>query len=211
MSPTAPPFEFRLAGLTLQAMQRTLAAAFADRENAPALCQELLARPEEARLAALADDETFVSPGAGRTLLDRAEALFRPHAEGPHEALHLCALAVAIGERLPKPWTGLERDSLLGRARSLEGEAHRQRGNLAAAREAQRRAFRHLNVLPPGFAERADFCRYLARLRRDQGRDDEALALLARALERFDSYPDRGKAKECRLELAAMHLADLET
>jgi tetratricopeptide (TPR) repeat protein len=202
------PFESQLAGLTLQAVQRNLAAAFADRENTAALFQELLARPRETRLEALESEEAFASPGLGHALLDRAEALLP---ENPREAGHLAALAAQIGSRLPAPWSLLDRESLQGRARSLEGEALRRQGGMAPARIAHRRAFRHLEVLPVGSVERADFCRYLARLRRDQGRDDEALALLARALERFASCCEPRRARECRLELAWMHLDDLET
>lgn len=200
-------FEGRLAGLAFQAMRRNLAAAFADRENAAALYRELLARPRESRLEAVESEEAFASPGLGHALLDRAEALL---AENPREAGHLASLAAQIGSRLPAPWTLLERESLQGRGRSLEGEALRRQGAVAPARIAQRRAFRHFEVLPVGCVERADFCRYLSRLRRDQGRDDEALALMARALERFESSAEPRRARECRLELAWMHLDDLE-
>jgi hypothetical protein len=206
--PAASAIELRLSGLAMAAMQRNLSAAFADRENAESLFRELLARPSEERFRAVAGDETFASPGLAHSLLDRAEALCP---ESPGEASHLAALALLIANRLPPPWTMLERESLAGRARCLEGEAKRRMGEIPAARVALRQSFRHFEALPVGCAERADFCRYLARLRRDQGRDDEALALMARAIERFDSLPERRRAAECRLELAWMHLDDLDS
>ena len=206
--PAASAIELRLAGLTVAVMQSNLAAAFADRENAESLYRELLARPVEVRFEAVASDETFASPGLAHGLLDRTEALC---AESPGEASHLAALALMIAGRLQRPWTLLERESLAGRARCLEGEARRRMGDIPAARSAQRQAFRHFEVLPVGCPERADFCRYLARLRRDQGRDDEALALMARAVGKFESLPESRRAEECRLELAWMHLDDLES
>jgi hypothetical protein len=201
-------FEHRLAGLTLAAMQRNLAAAFADRENAASLFRELLARDVDSRFEAVTSEEAFASPGLAHHLLDRAERLCP---ESPGAASHLAALAQAIASRLPPPWERLERETLAGRSLCLQGEGKRRMGNILAAGAAQRQALRHFEILPVGCAERADFCRYLARLRRDQGRDDEALALMARAVAKFDNLPKPGHAAECRLELAWMHLDDLET
>jgi hypothetical protein len=205
------PFERRLTARVADTLRHRLAASALDRENAPLLLRELLARPPGARREAVEGDEAFSSPALGHALLDRAEDRFE---SGPGEAAHLAGLAAAIGSRLPPPWTLLEGEALQGRARSVEGEALRRRGLLAEASRAHRLAFRHFETLPAGCAERAGYCRYLARLRRDQGRDDEALALMARALERYAALPEpraRRKAEGCRLELAWMHLDDLET
>lgn len=205
------PIELRLTARVSETLRQRLAASAADRENAGVLLRELLARAPEGRKEAAEREELFASLALGHALLERAESLFEG---GPVEAAHLAGLAATIGSRLAAPWTRLEREALQGRARSVEGEALRLRGRLAEARWAHRRAFRHFETLPVGCSERADFCRYLARLRRDQGRDDEALALMARALERHAAFRDpraRRRAQECRLELAWMHLEDLET
>lgn len=198
----------KLAGKALDVVRQRLASAAADRENAPSLYRELMDRPRSARVQAVEGDETFASPALARALLERAESVLEAD---PPEAERLADLAATIGGRLPAEWTQLEREGVQGEARSLQGEALRRIGHLEAAREALRLAFQHFETLPAGCVERAGFCRYLARLRREQGRDDEAVALLARAIERYERHRDGRRARRCRLELAWMHLEELET
>lgn len=200
---------FRLAVRAVDLYHDRLEADRKARGRAPRWLERLLAAPPEHRLEILKYVPPLASPALGHLLLDRAEASLPAV---PADAADLAGLALAIGRRLEKDWkVPSEIEALLGRASCVEGEACRLRGDLAGARWAHRRAFRHLEALPAGGPERADFCRTLARLRRDQGRDDEALALMARALDRFEAAEDRKRARECRLDLAWMHLDDLET
>jgi tetratricopeptide (TPR) repeat protein len=159
------------------------------------------------RQEAVEQNESFASPALGHRLLDRAESLLESN---PWEAESLAQLGLAIGRRLSEGRTSAtEADALLGRAWSLYGESFRQWGWLEPVPGAHRKAFRHIDPLPADCPERAGFCRYLSRFRRDQGRDDEALALLARALDLYEEAGDRQRAQGCRLELAWLYLDDL--
>lgn len=200
--------EGRTLGRAVAAMQERIGAAWADREKAEGLCAELLAHPAADRLTVLVGDARYSSPALAHRLLDEAEACAPAD---PKEADHLVALALVVARRLPLPWTGLEREALLGRSRSIEGEAWRVRGEFGKAEAAHQEALRHLDLLPPGSPERADFCRLLSRLRKDQSRDDEALALIARAAELFEDLPETRRVAECRLEQGWMLLGELES
>lgn len=69
-------------------------------------------------------------------------------------------------------------------------------------------ATRHLETLPLPSAARAEYRRLLAR--REQSRDGEALALIARASELYDDLGDLERMAACRLEQGSMLLGELE-
>ncbi len=88
-------------------------------------------------------------------------------------------------------------------------EVRRLEGRLDAAEEA-------LGAIPAQLAdchdlfERARLCRELGLLRRDQGRFEEALALLARACRLFARIEDRRREAEVQLERAELELEVFE-
>lgn len=195
------------AGRTVAALHQRLTLAWADRDQATALSAELLTQSPGMRSAAVASDPRFASPAVGSLLLGRAEAATR---DDPAETETLARLALEIADRLPVPWAGLEREALRGRGRMWIGESLRLRGDLLGAGGELSAAQRHLELLPIGSPERGDYCRLLARLRGDQGRDDEALALLGRAVEVFEDLPERARLAECRLEQGRLLLEAVE-
>jgi tetratricopeptide (TPR) repeat protein len=195
----------------LAAFESDQAAAARDRESAAMLLEALLAETEEKRPLLLVSDPHFASPHLGLLLI---EAAALQAAEAPREGEALADLARKVASRLEPPWSGSAKDTLAGRAAVWIAESRRVRGDLTGAEAAFEEAREHLEQLPPFTAERAELCHRLGRLRRDQGRDDEALAVLARALEVFESQPEAAGAEgaaECALDLGWMLLEELET
>jgi tetratricopeptide (TPR) repeat protein len=159
---------------------------------AEALARELLAMPDaEHRLEAVEREPRFWTFGLVEHLLEASTAA------GPDDAGRLPELALAIVRRLPANRYGetllVEQEIL---AWSLSAERHRRQGDLSAARESFRAAARRLTTEFLDGLERAIYCRYLARLRRDQDRPDEALALLQRAAELFETWGEPFTAGE---------------
>jgi hypothetical protein len=189
------------------AVRDHLMASRADQERAPRLLQELLALSPAERLAAVAADSAFRSLGLARCLVDRADEVCETN---PSEAEHLAALALEVAGRLTPVRDGFAREALLGEAHCREAEAWRVRGDLPRAAAALALAFERLEALPLDTPERAEYSFRLARLRRDQGYEDEAHALMAQAADRFDALPDLRRAAECRLELGWMRLEAIE-
>jgi tetratricopeptide (TPR) repeat protein len=195
------------AGRTVAALRQRLALTWADRDRAADLTAELLARPPEVRSALAACDQCFASPAVAGLLLGRAES---SAVDDPLATERFARLALEIADRLPVPWARLEREALLGRGRTWIGEALRLRGDLSGAGGELAAAHRHLELLPIGSPERGDYCRLLARLRGDEGRGDEALALLLRAAEVFEDLAERARLAECRLEQGRLLLDEVE-
>jgi len=195
--------EIRLARRILDTVEIRLQEQAADRKRAARLLPELLALPPAERGAAIAEQARFDSPGLAQRLLDLAEAA---SCEERGEAGDFVALAQQVVDRLSPRWGRAETAILQVRTLGLESEARRQQGRLAAAEVGLRQALDRLGLLPVGHAERAELCRLLARLRRDQEREDEAIALMALAAARYEALPDGRRAAGCRLELAWLHL-----
>jgi tetratricopeptide (TPR) repeat protein len=153
-------------------LPRLLAVQEADRREAEALCRELLAVAAAARPAALESARFHRSLLADR-LLERAQAALPAD---PAAAEELAALAGEVAGRLPEA-----DESAAGRVRASCWMAHARRlgGDPAGAEQALSEATMH--VLHAG--EQALLCRALALLRWEQGRLDEAAALLERAAE----------------------------
>lgn len=146
------------------------------RRKAEPLIAELLALPREERHARFDEHRRYRTFFVAWGLLERSW-----QAEDAAEAESLGRLAAAVAERLdgngPSPAT--EAGLAIG-AWCAVGEACRRLGRLEAAEDAFVRAVPHLEKsIDP--SENAEYCRWLARLRRDQRRFDEALALLERA------------------------------
>jgi tetratricopeptide (TPR) repeat protein len=159
--------------------RRAQTQAAEERERAKALLDELMRLPNaEERLETVEREPRFWTLGVVEHLLATAQPA------APASALHLAELALALVRRLtPQDYD----ESLLAEqevvAWSVQAEAHRRHGDFARAERAFRAAARRLASEPLDVPERAVFSRYLARLRLDQGWDDEALGLLQRAVD----------------------------
>lgn len=139
--------------------------------SAEALREELLAAATPEARHRLLGQERFHS-------LDLAELLLQRSAEAqlpsPEEALRLARLAGQLAPRLTPEEAA---SGFLARAQCLQGNAHRLNGDLELAAEA-------LVWAVPSLLEEADraaFSRGLGLVRWEQGRTDEALALLSHA------------------------------
>lgn len=166
---------------------------------------ELLARPPAERLALLRRE-----PRLGTWQV--AERLLRCAADAPAADP---ASALALAELAAEAVARLDREAHSeGLLRELEAEAHLR---LAEARriggglDDLDRADAHLRQAheiagPDPWPERGEFCRTLARLRQDQGRSDEALALFGRASDLLEDSGRTGEAIAARAEEGTLDL-----
>ncbi len=174
------------------------------RRKAEPLAAELLALPREERRAHFDQHRRYRTFFVAWELLEQSCRM-----EDPVESESLGRLAAAAAEKLDGhgPAAGMETDLAIG-AWCAIGEACRRQGLLEAAEEAFLRAVPHLEKsIDP--AESARYCRRLARLRRDQRRIDEAMALLERAVTLAGSAGQTRDQALTLADLAAIHL-DLE-
>jgi tetratricopeptide (TPR) repeat protein len=172
------------------------------REEARALLAELLALPEKDRQRRLRE-KRFQDPDLFDLLLETG------HAALPFEvqrAVDVMTLATSLGSRLRESGA-LREDEGLARALCLMGTAYRLRGDPAIAEAAFGQAAR-LAVSAP---ERGLFCRALALLRWDQGRSEEAIALLQQAGARFAAAGDAEEETVCRALLGLLQVEELHT
>ena len=166
---------------------RATAEVERDRAGAGALHGELMSLPVDQREQAIQDEPRLHSLGLARLLIAQGE---EAAAADPPRAEALARLALAIGE-----WLGARRfgASAVAEARAdawcLLGDARRRSGKDPEL--AFRAAARQLAAAPLESRARARLCYGLALLRRDQERTDEALALLARAVELCEQSDDR--------------------
>jgi hypothetical protein len=152
-----------------------------DRKAAPALFAELMATPAPERGGRLEADRRLASPGLAERLLAAAA---ESAADEPSAAEERSRLALAIADRIPVERFGaatIARLRVAGWARL--GEALRLQDDTKGAEAAFGAALAATEEVHVGTSERALYCHQLALLRRDQGRADEALGLLARAAE----------------------------
>jgi hypothetical protein len=163
---------------------------------------ELLALPPAERPARLRAE-----PRLGTWAV--AERLLRLAAEAPAAdpagALALAELAAEAAGRLApdRHSPGLLRE--LGAEAHLRlGEARRLAGRLDEAEAELRRA--DAAAGPDPWSARGEFCRALARLRQDQGRTDEALALFGRASDLLEDAGRTGEAIAARAEEGTLDL-----
>ena len=136
---------------------------------------ELMDRAPAGRLEGVATEERYQAPGLVDLCLYESWAA---QPGDPGQAEHLAVLGLTAAEAMTA--RGLEVEDLLARAHALRANARRLQGDEEEAEKGFREAARHL----PGSAvpgDRALVCQFLAQLRRDQGRLDEAAGLLWRA------------------------------
>ena len=174
------------------------------RRKAEPLVAELAALPREERHALFDQHRRYRTFFVAWQLLERSCRM-----EDAAESESLGRLAAAVAERLDGagPSAGMEVGLAIG-AWCAVGEACRRLGRLEEAEDAFLRAVRPLEKsIDP--AESAEYCRGLSRLRRDQRRFDEAMALLERAATLFGSAGQTRDQALALADLAAVHL-DLE-
>jgi tetratricopeptide (TPR) repeat protein len=174
----------------------------ARREKARALLAELLAVPEKDRLRRLGD-QRFQDPDLFDLLLEAGHAALPFEA---HQAVESLILATSLGSRLRQSGA-LREEEGAARALCLLGTASRLHGEPAIAEAAFSQAAR-LAVSAP---ERGLFCRALALLRWDQGRSEEAIALLQQAGARFAAAGDAEEETVCRALLGLLQVEELHT
>src|SRR5436305_1637016 len=119
----------------------------------------------------------------------------------PLRATELAELALQAIEcaRLPGRFSG----SLLAEAETLKGDGFRRLSKFGAAGKAFARAARHLNSAgDPN--QSAVYCRYLAELRVDQDRPEEAFPLLGEAASLFGEVGQIDDQAEALLRRASL-------
>lgn len=149
-------------------------------QDAPRLLAVLMEHPEEARLHRLVSEEDFHTWGLAQLLLQKSRKQVH---NAPRAAVELAELAVVVADHLPgtayhPEWVG----DLKARSWAVLGNARRVVGELSSAEAAFRRALACLDGASTGRPwVRAEVMDLLASLRREQGRGEEAYALLDQA------------------------------
>lgn len=169
------------------------------RKSAQRLLAELLELPEREQLRRLRESR-FQDPLLRDLLLESS------HAALPFEAPRagaLAALAVDLGSWLQRRGAPEEAEGLC-RALYLLGTARRLVEDTATAEAAFQQAA-HLAV---SISERGLFCRGLSLLRWDQGRTEEAFALLHQAGQRLAEAQQVQEVAACRALLGLLHLEE---
>ena len=136
---------------------------------------DLMEHSPAARLEAVATEERYQDPGLVDLCLYESWAA---QPGDPVQAEHLAVLGLTAAEEMTS--RGVEVEDLLARAHALWANARRLQGDEEDAEKGFREAARHLTGSSVA-GDRALFCQFLALLRRDQGRLDEAAGLLWRA------------------------------
>jgi len=163
---------------------------------------ELLALPPAERPARLREEPRLGTWHVAERLLRCAAD--HPAAD-PAGAFALAELATEAVARLDREAhsAGLMRE-LEAEAHLRFGEARRLAGRLDEASSDLRQADETAG--PDPWIARGDFCRALARLRQDQGRTDEALALFGRASDLLEDAGRTGEAVAARAEEGTLDL-----
>jgi tetratricopeptide (TPR) repeat protein len=167
------------------------------------LLEELLSEPEGEGLLALLEQARFQSPGLARRLL-RESAAVRDRDAGRARTLAVMALAVVGGadqERFPRALL----DGLRLQAGCHLAEAAAVQGRLGEAEAWLVTAQVCVEDYPGDALERAFLCRSMGLVRRRECRTDEALALLARAVEVFAGYGEEKELAVAQVEEAWIH------
>ena len=191
------PLEIRLS---IQPARPRSSAA--QREAAQHRLAELLELPGEERHRRVREGP-FDDPYLFDLLLETG------HAALPFDldrAVDLMGLATLLGIRLTRSGALME-DEGVSRALCLMGTAYRLRGDVAIADAAFEKAGR-LAISAP---ERGFFGRALALLRWDQGRSEEAIALLQQAGKRFAEAEDAQEQALCSALLGLLYVEEMRT
>jgi len=182
----------------LAVLERVRSTLEQERAEAPALCAELLELPPEAAGERLRQEARFHTWGVCELLL--AMSAEPAMAAGPEGAAHLAALALAGAERLdPVRHAAPVVADLKARTWAALGEARRQAADLPGAEEALRAGASCLAHGTGDLLVEARLLEFEAAVRRGQGRDGEAAALLKLAAAR---YRETGESQRLERVLA---------
>jgi tetratricopeptide (TPR) repeat protein len=171
-----------------------------DESEVQAMLDELLPKAGKERMLAVMDQPRFHSPGLARRLLREAAAA-RAGDAGHARSLALLALAAAVWadkERFPRAVL----DGLRIQAACLVAEASGLQGRVRDAELWLATSMAYLEDYPCDALERAFLCRILGLQRSREGRRDEALALLGRAVEIFADHGEGREVAETQVEEA---------
>lgn len=178
----------------------------AESRDAARRAAELLALPPRERARAIRGEPRFHSMALVLELIRRGRSGFGRF-RGPEPAIAVLRTALLILHRLgvhdraaDPPAGGWE---LRAEALCELGEAWRRREEPEWAERCLEQAARALRESPDAMI-RALFCSRLARLRLDQERREEAVALYTRAAELWDEVGDDEQSREARRERSRM-------
>jgi tetratricopeptide (TPR) repeat protein len=177
-----------------------------EREAAACLLDELMAMPPAERLDRLETEERFLSPVLFEVLLERGHSTLPGN---PLQAAELLEVAIELGMWLDgrEEFDGPAEREALARGLCLLGTADRLRGELVNAEVTLVRAGGYaVDPMARGF-----FARSLGLLRWDQGRNEEAFALLRHGVGRFGELGARKEQGACYALLALLALEEEDT
>lgn len=196
----APEIDYSLLWERIEATaEQAIARWRRDRIGAEPLLEQLLALSPAERMDAVARQPRYRTGALAELLLDEIR-------RRPGEREDLAWLALAILEGLPPHHFDPSAAGDLALAAHCElGEAFRSAGNLEESEAAFAAAAKSLQVTT-GVQERATYCHLLAALRRDQGRTDEAVALLVRAAALLGEAGNRTARAAVLVELGCVAL-----
>jgi len=144
--------------------------------------------------------------------VDLLEASQQEQPQDPERSIALAGVAAEVTSELfrEEPDEGLVA-LYFARAASLEANAYRLQGNLETAEKAAQRASYYL-AWPFDSWDRAVFCRVLGLLRWEQGRLDEAAALLRQAAREFSEQclPEEEGASQVLVGLLSLERHETE-
>lgn len=170
-----------------------------DEDRASALLEQLrFLRTEEEKVQAVLDNPRFHSPGLARRLLSEA-AEARVSDAGRARPLALLAM-IAANRASAKRFPRALLDRLQVEAACLMAEIGGLQGRPQTAHLWFVAAVACLNHHPCDAMERAILCRTIGMQRCREGRRDEALALLGRAMEIFAEHGETVEAAEIQVE-----------
>ncbi|MFL6236556.1 MAG: tetratricopeptide repeat protein [Thermoanaerobaculia bacterium] len=178
-------------------------ALSAERAEAPARLAELLTHSAEQRLLLIRNHPGFRSWGLLEILIEAArQRTFQKPADG--EAL--ARLALQVADLLDAGYYGEERiQDLRARAWGYVGNARRVAADLREAEEFFQTAFGLLQTGTGDPLERALLLDLYASLRREQGKYEETLRLLARALRIYRRVGETHREARALIKMSTVH------
>jgi tetratricopeptide (TPR) repeat protein len=175
----------------------------AERAQAPARLAELLPHSTEQRRLLIWNHPGFRTWGFFELL---AETVRERTFEQPAAAEELAFLALQLADLLDADYYGVERiQDLRARLWGYAGNIRRTMDDLRAAEEAFQTAFELLRTGTGDLLERAILSDLQASLRREQGRCEESLRLLARARHIYERVGETHRVGRVLVKMSTVH------
>jgi hypothetical protein len=186
----------------LAALARARSGLDRERAEAPALCAELLGLPPGAADERMRREARYQTWGLCDLLLAKSGEPDGPDgSDGPAGAGRLAGLALAGAERLdPARHAAPVAADLQARAWAAVGDARRREGDLVGAESALRTAAIRLSQGTGDLLVEARLLEFEAAMRRGQGRNGEAAALLKLAAARYRETGDAQRQERALAE-----------